>query len=60
MMMVLYYRVGGIVTRGEETTWWYLMGLMMGLAFTPFGETVWWKIGAFVLIAWVVLRREKT
>ena len=23
-------------------------------------ETVWWKIGAFVLIAWVVLRREKT
>lgn len=45
--------------RGEETTWWYLMGLVMGLGFSPFSNTVWWKIGGFILLAWVILRREK-
>lgn len=58
-MMVLYCRVGGIVTEKEDNAWWYLMGLMMGLIFTPFGETVWWKIGVFVLIAWAILRRDE-
>jgi hypothetical protein len=46
------------MTRGEETTWWYLLGLVMGLGFSPFSDTVWWKIGGFVLLAWAILRRE--
>ena len=47
------------VTAKEDNAWWYCMGLMMGLVFTPLAETVWWKVGAFVLIAWAILRRDK-
>ena len=40
----------------ESEVWYFLMGIMMGLVFSPFGRTYYWLIGAGILLAWAARR----
>lgn len=40
----------------ENEAWWFLMGLLMGLIFSPVGQTNYWLAGAVVMIVWAALR----
>lgn len=42
----------------ENNLWYFGMGVMMGLIFTPVAYTLYWPMGAGIMAAWAVLRKE--
>lgn len=40
----------------ENEAWWFLMGVWIGLIFSPWAATVYWNIGGGILMVWVLLR----